>query len=170
MEEKISCLHVPTAAGLSERPQSRLFPRAHTLLMFKLWLKSKKSRLQIPYSVCTSKNRQREAHGQLTGVLTKQVSCIHDWSGNSRIPLGKAHNNAPSLWTDGVSRGQQGASCRSTQTTSTDKSTPGAPCREDTEKQPSQLFKKCRRYLRQERISPVFITASWGGSPISYSI
>lgn len=144
-------------------------PPSHTLLMFKLWLKSKKSHLQIPYSVCTSKNRPREALGQLRRVLTKQVSRIHDWSGNSRIPLG-AHNSAPSLWTDGVSRGQQGASCRSTQTMSTDKPTPGAHWREDTEKQPSQLFKKCGRYLRQERISPVFITGSWAGSPISYSI
>ena len=73
MEEKINCLDVPTAAGLSERPKSRLFPLAHTLLMFKLWLKSKKSHLQIPYSVRTSKNRQTEVRGQLTGVLTKQV-------------------------------------------------------------------------------------------------
>ena len=169
MEEKINCLDVPTAAGLSERPKSRLFPLAHTLLMFKLWLKSKKSHLQIPYSVRTSKNRQTEVRGQLTGVLTKQVKSRPRLEWELQNSTGRTQQCSR---TDGLSRGQQGASCGSTQTRSTDKSTPGAPCREDTGKQPSQLFQKCGRYLRQERISPVLITGSWGGggSPISYSI
>ena len=102
---------------------------------------------EVPYSVCTSKNRRREGHGQLRRALNKQVSPIHAWSGNSRIPL-SAHNGAPSLWTDGVSRGHPGASSRSTQTMSTDKSTAGAHWRQEHRETTFTAFLKVWKVLK----------------------